>query len=400
MMSQPLKVFISYKWEDDSHNKWVEKLATDLRQAGIDAKLDRWEVRLGDSFTDYMTSKIDEADVVLFIMTTASVAAAEAPKGKVGAVKFEIQLAKARAIASENIRLIGVYREGDKTVAHLRDHRYADFRDDSRYSEALGALIDDLTGRVSPPPLSKGKPALIPAGTFQMGSEDGYDREKPVHTVSVNEFYMDVYEVTNAQFKKFIDAKPEWGQDRIPSQYHHGHYLSLWNGDDYPSGKGDHPVVYVSWYAAMAYAQWAGKRLPTEAEWEYAARGGLEGKKYPWGDSIDESKANYDYGDTKVVGSYAPNGYGLYDMAGNVWEWCLDEYDSDFYAQGVRDNPIAGETISKVIEDFPNVKENRVVRGGSWLGSPNSLRVAGRNGSGPTSASSNVGFRCAGSVTP
>ena len=122
MTQRPLKVFISYKWEDEVHNKWVEKFATDLRAAGIDAKLDKWEVRLGDSFTDYMTSKITEADVVLFIMTTQSVAAAEAQKGSGGAVKFEIQIATSRRIAGENMRLIGVYREGIQTPGHVRDH--------------------------------------------------------------------------------------------------------------------------------------------------------------------------------------------------------------------------------------------------------------------------------------
>jgi hypothetical protein len=149
----PLKVFISYKWEDDTHNEWVERFATDLRRAGIEAILDRWEVHLGDSFTDYMTSKINEADVVLFIMTTRSVAAAEAPTGEGGALKFEIQMAKSRQIAGEELRLIGIYREGDHAVAHLRDHRYADFRDDSRYQLELTELIHDLLGKDRRPPL-------------------------------------------------------------------------------------------------------------------------------------------------------------------------------------------------------------------------------------------------------
>jgi hypothetical protein len=153
MDQKPLKVFISYKWEEDAHNRWVEKFATDLRTAGFDAILDRWEVRFGDSFTDYMTSKIHEADVILFIMTTRSVAAAEAPKGEGGAVKFEIQMATSRRIAGENMRLIGIYREGHNTVAHLRDHRYADFRDDSKYEENLKELIDDLLGKDKRPPL-------------------------------------------------------------------------------------------------------------------------------------------------------------------------------------------------------------------------------------------------------
>lgn len=117
---------------------------------------------------------------------------------------------------------------------------------------------------------------LIPAGEFRMGSNDNEaeESEKPVHTVYLDVFYMDVYEVTNAEYKKFIDANPEWGKDRIPDDYHFGNYLKHWDGNNYPSGKGAHPVVHVSWYGAMAYSQWVGKRLPTEAEWEKAARGG------------------------------------------------------------------------------------------------------------------------------
>ena len=101
--------------------------------------------------------------------------------------------------------------------------------------------------------------------------------------------------MTNAEYKKFIDANPEWAKGGNPPirDAYGASYLSPWNGNNYPEGRGDHPVSYVSWYAAMAYAKWAGKRLPTEAEWAKAARGGLEGKMYPWGDTIDDTKANY-----------------------------------------------------------------------------------------------------------
>ena len=184
---------------------------------------------------------------------------------------------------------------------------------------------------------------LIPAGEFQMGSddEDADDDEQPVHTVYVDAFYMDEYEVTNAQFKAFVDANPHWQKDQIDAKFHDGTYLKHWSGTDYPSGKADHPVVYVSWYAAMAYAEWAGKRLPTEAEWEYAARGGLAGQKYPWGNTLVNDRSWG--GNTTPVGAYAANGYGLYDMAGNVWEWCLDAYDAEFYAESQNSrNPISG----------------------------------------------------------
>jgi hypothetical protein len=149
---KPIKVFIAYKWEDDVHNAWVEKLATDLRKRGIDALWDKWEVRLGDSFTDYM-NRISEADVFLFVMTTRSVAAIETPKPDGGAIKFEVELALARKQAGEEMRLIPIYREGPKTASYLQNHRYADFRNDSKYEENLEQLIGDLFGKARRPPL-------------------------------------------------------------------------------------------------------------------------------------------------------------------------------------------------------------------------------------------------------
>ncbi len=240
---------------------------------------------------------------------------------------------------------------------------------------------------------------LIPAGEFQMGSNDGEFDEKPVHTVYVDAFYMDVYEVTNAQYKEFVDANPQWEKDQIPSRYHDGNYLKHWTGNSY--GRGDHPVVYVSWYAAMAYAEWAGKRLPTEAEWEGAARGGLLGKKYPWGNLLDPSKANYRGGGTTAVGRYLPNKYGLYDVVGNVWEWCLDAYDEDFYKSSPRRNPIVGaDGIAQTASRFITIKSARVARGGAWSNSRSALRVADRRSLNPVRADNSSGFRCAQTVSP
>ena len=242
---------------------------------------------------------------------------------------------------------------------------------------------------------------LIPAGEFLMGSADDEARsnEQPVHSVYVDAFYMDKYLVTNAQYKVFVDANPQWGKDLIPDAYHEGFYLSYWNGGSYPDGKGNHPVTYVSWYAAMAYARWAGKRLPMEAEWEKAARGGFVGMKYPWGNTIDASMANYgrNVGDTTPVDRYMPNRYGLYDMSGNVWEWCFDAYDKTFYANSPPRNPVAGGQVGN---DFTRVKSIRVLRGGSWFNSAQLVRVAGRGWGSPTSAGVSGGFRCARAVTP
>ena len=256
----------------------------------------------------------------------------------------------------------------------------------------------------------------IPAGEFQMGSNapEAEKDEQPVHTVYVDAFFMDEHEVTNLEYQEFVLANPEWQTEKIDSEFHNGDYLKLWRGirgNDYPKGKADHPVVYVSWYAAMAYADWVGKRLPTEAEWEYAARGGLAGKKYPWGDDgiiiveqgdvfdFDSAKANYGnvFGDTTAVGNYPPNGYGLYDMAGNVWEWCLDEYNRDFYSMSPRENPLSGaDSVDWIINNFTSVQTFRVLRGGSWSSTigPRSVRVAFRRWKQPSFTSDHFGFRC------
>ena len=249
---------------------------------------------------------------------------------------------------------------------------------------------------------------LIPAGEFSMGDHHGdvdWVKEKatPVHTVYLDAFYMDKYEVTNAQFKKFLQAKPQWQKDKIDSKYHNGDYLKDWDHTNYPSGKADHPAIWVSWYAAAAYAQWAGKKLPTEAQWEKAARGGLVGKIYPRGDTISHDDANYSgtggrdkWHGTAPVGSFPANGYGLFDMAGNVWEWCADEYDSGYYGKSPKNNPTGPGTPARFVDnDFSNVKNPRVLRGGSW-GSRylDYLRCTYRCAGGPAPSSDDYGFRC------
>ena len=237
---------------------------------------------------------------------------------------------------------------------------------------------------------------LIPAGEFLMGGGENPD-EGPGHTVYIDAFYMDKYEVTNAQYKAFVSANPQWRKDRIASVYHDGDYLKHWNGNNYPTGKANHPVTYVSWYAAMAYAEWTGKRLPTEAEWEKAARGGLVGKQYPWGDSINSTKANYNknVGDTTPVGRYSPNAHGLHDMSGNVAEWCLDTYDADFYRSSSRQNPVSGGSALKGTVNFSKISTApRVLRGGSWSQLSQYVRVADRTKAVPTLSYFGAGFRC------
>jgi len=147
---QVVKAFVSYKWESKEHSSWVQKLSAALRVRGIDALLDQWEVKLGESFTEYMQEHISTSDVILFVITSAAVEAAEAPKGKGGALKFEVQMMNARRIA-EGTRIIGIYRAGDRPPHYLRDHRYVDFRDDKEFEKSLQILVDDILGRGGPP---------------------------------------------------------------------------------------------------------------------------------------------------------------------------------------------------------------------------------------------------------
>lgn len=232
---------------------------------------------------------------------------------------------------------------------------------------------------------------LIPAGEFEMGDHfgDGQSDERPVHTVYLDAFYMDETEVTNDRYEAFVEATGH----RTP--YH-------WENPG-PAGhliKPHFPVVYVSWHDAMAYAKWAGKRLPTEAEWEYAARGGRVGQRYPWGDEVSHDHANYS-GEAERDQWYWPapvkrfpqNDYGLYDMVGNVWEWCLDEYDRDFYATSRRNNPVAGRLIP-LEDDFHNLRDPRVWRGGAWDTGPKSLTVSNRFKADPDLRVLTTGFRC------
>ncbi len=245
----------------------------------------------------------------------------------------------------------------------------------------------------------------IPEGEFQMGSndEEANEDEQPVHTVFLDVFFMDKHPVTNSEFKKFVNANPGWQkpgllfESHIPTNYHDGGYLSQWENQFYQTGKEEHPVVGISWYAAMAYAQWIGKRLPTEAEWEKAARGGLQGKNYPWGDFIDSNtQSDTDtFDDTMPVGYSGVNGYGLYDLSGNVWEWCLDAYDADFYAHSQHRNPFSDENrIGWIVDYFTRVKSSRVLRGGPWGVDAQGARVSQRFSSSPIDTLPTFGFRC------
>jgi sulfatase modifying factor 1 len=216
---------------------------------------------------------------------------------------------------------------------------------------------------------------LIPGGEFLMGADLEGDRS-PVHPVRLDAFYMDRYEVTNAQYQRFCQATGR----RLPRFWQMSGFRS---GLRYPN----HPVVGVSWRDAVDYATWCGKRLPTEAEWEYAARGGLAGLDFPNGNSLDPSDGNYarsGQGGPVAVGSYPANGFGLHDMQGNVVEWVADFYDAAYYASSPAVNP-----------QGPDTGRFRVIRGGGWHSGASCNKVHFRNALPPNWLDFNVGFRCA-----
>lgn len=224
---------------------------------------------------------------------------------------------------------------------------------------------------------------LVAAGEFIMGSPDVRDAQ-PQRKVYLDAFYIDKYEVTNEEYVKFLNAKgTHEGYIDIDSPYCKIEKID----GKYSVKKGyeKHPVVEVSWFGADAYAKWVGKRLPTEAEWEKAARG-TDGRIYPWGNTFDRSKCNVNMQGTMPVGSYpeSKSVYGCYDMGGNVWEWVADWYNEDYYKNSPVVNPKGPPTGS-----------HRVWRGGSWLGNQFTVRTCVRNYLTPNETRNTGGFRCA-----
>ncbi len=255
---------------------------------------------------------------------------------------------------------------------------------------------------------------FIKAGTFIMGTNEGFPYEGPAHEVAVKSYWMDRCEVTVAEFARFVNAthyKTE--AEKFGWSGVFDIKLGEWKKADgadwrHPDGsqsvaRPDEPVTQVSWNDAAAYAKWANKRLPTEAEFEYAAAGGRSGMRYSWGNELrpggknaanwwqgifpDHNTGEDGYAGRAPVGKFPPNAIGLYDIAGNVWEWCADWFDETYYVASPRQDPRG-----------PARGKERVIRGGSWMCSENycrGYRVAARSHSAPDSGLNNLGFRCA-----
>ena len=218
----------------------------------------------------------------------------------------------------------------------------------------------------------------IPSGSFLMGSETGQDNERPVHRVFVDEFVLAAHQVTNAQYSAFVHAK----------RYQPPPFIG-----DANFNHSDQPVIGVSWFDAVAYCEWLSQRegrqfrLPTEAEWERAARGGVEGKQFPWGDDPPQSLPDYVrrwINGPEPVGRYAPNAYGLYDICENVHEWCRDWFEPNYYAQSPERNPQGRDHGTR-----------KASRGGSWRHHIKVARCAARSSIPPEFKYADYGFRVA-----
>ena len=256
---------------------------------------------------------------------------------------------------------------------------------------------------------------LIPGGSFQMGTDtaslaslvahypdfppDFFLQETPAHAVLLHPFYLDRTEVPVSAFAEFVRAHPEWSRSRIPSTATNGKYLSTWADDRPPVGSDSLPVNFITWYAATAYCASVAKRLPTEAEWEYAALGGQRGDVFPWGTTPPTARdANWDESGIHApvaVAHYAPNAYGLYDLAGNVWEYTADRW-RDHYSDPDTFTIVAPDSILALRPAALEAARGRhVIRGGSFDGGVLNLRVRYRDSHPVNGAQPHVGFRCA-----
>jgi formylglycine-generating enzyme required for sulfatase activity len=256
--------------------------------------------------------------------------------------------------------------------------------------------------------------SYLPGGTFDMGTDssglsvlqrrfpdlpaDFFRDETPRHPVTLQPFFLDRTEVTNEQFLAFLTTHAEWRAESIPARYHNGAYLQPWKSGQFPPGQGDLPVTFVSWYAAAAYCEAVGKRLPLEAEWEFAAGGGTARREYPWGNEApDSSRANWggaNIGAPTPVGTYRQGPDSLADLAGNVWEYMQDPWSDDYrLAAPLQQAPLRLDTLDRVTG-------RRVIRGGSFEGGEVNLRSRYRDSHPAVGAGKHVGLRCARTTSP
>lgn len=261
-------------------------------------------------------------------------------------------------------------------------------------------------------PIDANDMQLVSGARYRMGTDpDELDRirlatglrsnepllaEVPSHFVDVGDFLIDTLDVTNQQFAEFVEASPAWSVGQIAASLHNGRYLEHWNGGQPPEDLLDHPVTFVTWQSAVAFCKWRDKRLPSEAEFEWAAQNGRTRDEYPWGNAPPSddivSWGGNGIDSTVPVGSYPPNERGLYDMSGNIWHFTSDPWI------GSHAETMAETADIRTAAEGPRAR--RVVKGGSWGANAANLRVRYRDSHRPFDAREMVGFRCARTFNP
>lgn len=414
----PPRCFISYSWDSEEHRDWVRKLATRLRECGIDAILDQWHCAPGIDLTKFMEQSVRGSNYVILVCTPNFCKKADSGVGGVG---YEKAIVTGEIFAGEveETKFVPVLRAGDvkgSLPSYLKSRLFVDFRDDNFFEDRLEELLRHFHGapRYRPPPIGpkpdfkkpkvfkKVNPAhhfddarmaitnevegyelvKVPAGRFMMGSpeaEEGRrDDEGPRHEVQVPAFFMGRYPVTNTQYAHYLKVNPNV---REPERW-----------TDRKFNQPGQPVVGVNWTDAQAYARWARLRLPSEAEWECACRAGTltpfhSGDEQAGLKCLGWYMAN-SQGRSQPVGEKEPNAFGLYDMHGNIWEWVEDDWHHNY-------NGAPGDGRAWIAD--PRAA-NRVLRGGCWYVDSHICRSASRSNLLPDYRNFGVGFRLARSV--
>ncbi len=428
---EPPRCFISYSWDSEQHREWVRKLTVRMRENGIDAILDQFHCKPGTDLAKFMETSVRESNFVLLVCTPNFVQKADAGVGGVGYEKA-IVTGEIFTGEAEETKFVPLLREGDakeSLPSYLKSRLFTDFRDDSLFETKLEELLRHFHDEplYTPPPIgpkpdwkkptvtkpakkptvtkpakkpSVSKPVkkpsleqtfknsigmkfvLIPAGSFMMGSppeESGRKNDEKQHEVTISKpYYLQTIEVAQWQWEKVMGDNPS----------------------SFSKSGDDRPVESVSWDDVQKFIKKLNEmegndkfkyRLPTEAEWEYACRANTRTLFY-FGNTEEELKLLGWYhensgGQTHPVGEKEPNEFGLYDMHGNVWEWCQDWYDKHYYRMSSEENPLG-----------PQTGADRVIRGGSWFLVAQYCRAANRFYFSPVNRFYDLGFRLARSV--
>ena len=379
-------IFISYARADRPR---AEALARALEDHGWSVWWD-WRIPAGKTFRQVIQEQLDKARCVIVLWSATSITRKwvieEASEGEERGILVPVLIEKVRPpLGFRSIQAADL-------ISWQGDTNAPAFRRLCSDIEALIGVPTTVGQAAMAGPQTNPTDGLsyvwIAPGEFRMGATPGDTEaradEKPRHRVRITKgFWLGETPVTVAAYKRFVSERPDFKMPPPPD------FNPKWS-------KEDHPVVRVTWDEAQAYCGWAGGRLPSEAEWEYAARGGKDGLKYPWGNEIAPENANYSWSKwkgTSPVRSYPANAWGLYDMAGNVWEWVADWYGKDYYASLPPDKPAEDPR-------GPQSGTIRVLRGGSFVNDAWSLRAAYRCRGALGNWTVNIGFRCVREVVP